>query len=177
MKVSIFKSLLVGIGIFALSAFAANAQDTKWSVGVNGLYGTEIKSFAVGAKLQYDVTNHIRLEDAFNYFFKKDGVSMWEENLNVHYLFNITDNLRFYPLAGFTVVGVKFDSSIDIPKEYQQYIPDAGSSSSDIYFGANLGAGIEYLLTSHLAVGVEGKYSLVKDVDQAVFGVGITYKF
>ncbi len=179
MKLSILrKSLVVGVWL-TISAVSVFGQ-SRFAVGVNGLYGTEIKSFAVGAKVQYDITSHFRAEDAFNYFFKKDGVSMWEENVNLHYLFYIGDKFRVYPLVGFTVVGVKFDMNSAIPAEYQQYAEMAGvsgGSSSDTYFGGNAGAGIEYLVTPHLAVGLEGKYSIVKDVDQAVFGLGVTYKF
>lgn len=175
MKMSILKRVLVGGLLLTISAVSAYGQG-KFAVGINGLYGTQIKSFAVGAKVQYDITSHFRAEDAFNYFFKKDGVSMWENNVNVHYLFYLGEKFRIYPLAGFTIVGTKIDTKSAVPAEYQQYIGDAGKSSKT-YFGGNVGGGIEYLITPHLAVGVEGKYSIVKDVDQAVFGLGVTYKF
>lgn len=175
MKMSILKRVLVGGLLLTISAVSAYGQG-KFAVGINGLYGTQIKSFAVGAKVQYDITNHFRAEDAFNYFFKKDGVSMWENNVNVHYLFYLGEKFRIYPLAGFTIVGTKIDTKSAVPAEYQQYIGDAGKSSKT-YFGGNVGGGIEYLITPHLAVGVEGKYSIVKDVDQGVFGLGVTYKF
>lgn len=177
MKMSILKRVLVGGLLLTISAVSAYGQG-KFAVGINGLYGTQIKSFAVGAKVQYDITSHFRAEDAFNYFFKKDGVSMWENNVNVHYLFYLGEKFRIYPLAGFTIVGTKIDTKSAVPAELQQYIGDAGKSSgSNTYFGGNVGAGIEYLITPHLAVGVEGKYSIVKDVDQGVFGLGVTYKF
>lgn len=175
MKMSILKRVLVGGLLLTISAVSAYGQG-KFAVGINGLYGTQIKSFAVGAKVQYDITSHFRAEDAFNYFFKKDGVSMWENNVNVHYLFYLGEKFRIYPLAGFTIVGTKIDTKSVVPAKYQQYIGDAGKSSKT-YFGGNVGGGIEYLITPHLAVGVEGKYSIVKDVDQAVFGLGVTYKF
>ena len=175
MKMSILKRVLVGGLLLTISAVSAYGQG-KFAVGINGLYGTQIKSFAVGAKVQYDITSHFRAEDAFNYFFKKDGVSMWENNVNVHYLFYLGEKFRIYPLAGFTIVGTKIDTKSAVPAEYQQYIGDAGKSSKT-YFGGNVGGGIEYLITPHLAVGVEGKYSIVKDVDQAVCGLGVTYKF
>ncbi len=179
MIMDILKRVLVGGLLLTISAVSAFGQ-SRFAVGVNGLYGTEIKSFAVGAKVQFDITSHFRAEDAFNYFFKKDGVSMWEENVNLHYLFYIGEKFRVYPLAGFTVVGVKVDMKSVIPAENQQYAEMAGvsgGSSSKTYFGGNAGAGVEYLITPHLAVGIEGKYSIVKDVDQAVFGLGVTYKF
>lgn len=175
MKMSILKRVLVGGLLLTISAVSAYGQG-KFAVGINGLYGTQIKSFAVGAKVQYDITSHFRAEDAFNYFFKKEGVSMWENNVNVHYLFYLGEKFRIYPLAGFTIVGTKIDTKSAVPAEYQQYIGDAGKSSKT-YFGGNVGGGIEYLITPHLAVGVEGKYSIVKDVDQGVFGLGVTYKF
>lgn len=177
MKLSILKKALVSVVFLTIPAVSAFGQ-SMFAFGVNGLYGTEIKSFAVGAKVQFETTSHFRVEDAFNYFFKKNGVSIWEDNLNLHYLFYIGEKFRVYPLAGLTLVQVKYDMKSAIPAEYQQYIGDAGkSSSSKTYFGGNVGAGIEYLITPHLGVGLEGKYSIVKDVDQAVFGLGVTYRF
>lgn len=180
MKLSILKKALVGVVFLTIPAVSAFGQ-SMFALGVNGLYGTEIKSFAVGAKVQFETTSHFRVEDAFNYFFKKNGVSIWEDNLNLHYLFYIGEKFRVYPLAGLTLVQVKYDMKSAIPAEYQQYAEMAGvgsgSSSSKTYFGGNVGAGIEYLITPHLGVGLEGKYSIVKDVDQAVFGLGVTYRF
>ena len=151
---SILKRVLVGGLLLTISAVSAYGQG-KFAVGINGLYGTQIKSFAVGAKVQYDITSHFRAE-----------------------LFYLGEKFRIYPLAGFTIVGTKIDTKSAVPAELQQYIGDAGKSSgSKTYFGGNVGGGIEYLITPHLGVGLEGKYSIVKDVDQAVFGLGVTYKF
>lgn len=44
-------------------------------------------------------------------------------------------------------------------------------------FGVNLGAGVEYAISSNLSVNFELKYQLISDFNQAVFGVGVAYKF
>ena len=44
-----------------------------------------------------------------NYFFKNDGLSMFDINANIHYLFPIASNISLYPLAGFTYTNWHLD--------------------------------------------------------------------
>ena len=48
---------------------------------------TEIESIGLGLKYQYNITDQIRIEPSMNYFFKNDGLSMFDINANIHYLF------------------------------------------------------------------------------------------
>lgn len=180
------------MSFIALGMGSACAQKGEKAVGVNLGYGTEISNLGIGAKFQYGITDAIRTEASFNYFLKKDGASMWDVNVNAHYLFPIVDRFKVYPLLGLTYANCKADmgwsNDAMTPEEIQDLI-DAGiindasevtgetSSASEGKFGVNLGAGIQYDLSNKIAINFEVKYQLIKDFNQAVFGVGVAYKF
>lgn len=146
----------------AMTSLFASAQAKTAAVGLNLNYGTEIESLGLGVKGSYCFTDHIRGEASFNYFFPKDHFTMWEINANAHYLFNIGDKFKVYPLVGLTYVHGHL-SGFDTP--------DTGK------FGVNLGGGAQYDLTDHLMLNFEVKYSLVSDLDQCVISLGAAYKF
>ena len=139
----------------------ASAQKGEMAVGGNLLYGTEINMLGIGGKFQYGITNDIRGEASFNYYFPNNGFHMWDLNLNAHYLFSIAPKFRAYPLAGLTVVS----------KNYTH------TDESVTHLGLNLGGGCEYDLRPNIIVNAEFKYSIVSSIDQAVFSVGAVYKF
>ena len=108
-------------------------------------------------------------------------------SLNVHYLIPISEKFRVYPLAGVSYIYWKadYEGAVDdalggygdlIPDEMKDELyGDVDDSESKI--GFNLGAGVEYDLTDKLSIFAEGRYQFVSDFDQAVIGVGLTYKF
>ena len=168
----------------ALVSVVAFAQQGEKAVCVNLSYGTEISNLGIGVKGQYGLTDAIRLEAGFDYFLKKDYLSMWDINVNAHYLFPINEKFKVYPLVGLTYTswsldgeGV-FDDVWEGVYDYDDYYDEEedGSNSSG-KFGVNLGAGIQYDITDKWAVNFELKYQLISDFNQAVFGLGIAYKF
>ena len=167
-----------------LMGISASAQQGEKAAGINLSYGTEHKALGIGVKGQYGITDAIRAEASFDYFLKKDGLSMWDINLNVHYLFPLTDKLKVYPLAGLTFTNWKYEETIEIEVDpmFAQYLTEddltIGSvSGSESKFGVNLGAGLQYDLTEKLALNVEAKYQFVSDFDQIIFSLGVAYKF
>ena len=62
------------------------AQKGRQAIGFGLSYGTEIESAGLGIKYQYNITNPLRIEPSFNYFFENDNVSMLDLNVNFHYL-------------------------------------------------------------------------------------------
>ena len=155
------KKFLALVLIAAMGCGYAAAQKGVMGVGGNLLYGTEINMLGIGGKFQYGITNDIRGEASFNYYFSNNGFHMWDINANAHYVFPIAEKFKAYPLAGLTVVNKSY-SDID---------------DSITRFGLNLGGGCEYDVTPNITVNFEFKYSIVSTIDQAVLGLGAVYKF
>lgn len=157
--------ILVAVVCFSV----ANAQEKgSMAAGVNlnlgFAYPGSYSNVGLGAKFQYSFTDHIRIEPAFTYFFKKDYLSMWDLMANVHYVFPMAnDKLNLYPLAGLGVLGAK--ASV------------LGYSSSTTDFGINLGGGVEYKITKSIALGAEVKYQIVSDYGHMGIQIGATYRF
>ena len=127
-------------------------------------YDGDYNNVGIGFKYQYSVTDQIRIEPEFTYFFKKDYVSMWDLMVNAHYIFKVADNkVNLYPIVGLGVLGTK--------ASYYGY------SSSDTDLGVNLSGGAEYRLTPNIIVGAELKYQLASDWDHLGLQVGVTYSF
>lgn len=176
--------------ILAMSLLTAStfAQKGEKAAGVNLGYGTEISNLGIGAKFQYGITDAIRAEASFDYFLKKDGLKMWDVNINAHYLFPIVDKFKVYPLVGLTYSNWNI-GSMDIyawsddngneewDEGEERYDGEYEGSGSTGKFGVNLGAGIEYAITNRLNVNFEVKYQLISDFSQAIFGIGLAYKF
>ena len=167
------KKLLCLLVFFA--SVVTYAQKGDMSIGVQAGYGSEIESLGLGVNFTYNVTDNIALVPSFDYFFGKDesGVetSMWDFNADVHYNFTIADKMYAYPLAGLTYTSWKAEASgfgVTV-------------SSTDGYFGINLGGGFMYDVTPNIGLGAELKYQLLtgdgSDGSQVVFGVKATYKF
>ena len=185
------KKLLLIVGIALLSVYSASAQEGDKAVGLDLSFGSEIKSLGIGAEFQYGISDVVRGELSFDYFIKKDGVSMWNIDLTGHYLFNIDDDVTVYPLLGLTYVGVNYDfSSSDSDFETCEYDDEewgslgrsslsrsSSFSMSDSKIGVVFGGGVDYSLTDEISLGAELKYSLVNTYDQLVLSVSAKYKF
>ncbi len=165
------------IALMAFVGMSAYAQCEKgdMAAGVNVAYGTKdgFSNFGLGAKFQYNLTDAIRIEPSATYFLKKDNISMWDVNVNLHYLFNVAEKFTLYPLAGVSLVGVK--ASYD-GFEYGGYEIEGGSAS-DSKFGFNVGAGAQYWLTETFGLNFDFKYQIVSEMDRPVFSLGGVFKF
>lgn len=176
------KKLMVMLCAVVMGIGSLAAQKGQSAAGLNFGYGSEMESFAIGAKYQYGITDAIRGEAAFNYFLEKNGVSMWGIDVTAHYLFNVGENFKVYPLAGVTYASAKVEwegYSVNVPGYGS--VGTEGGSASEGAFGVNIGAGAEYSITENIAIGIEAKYQkLFGDLDafdQALVNVGVTYKF
>ena len=157
------------IVLFSMMFFimgSAFAQKGIQAAGVHLSYGTEIESFGIGLKYQYNITDNIRLEPSMNYFFENNDIDQFDINANAHYLFPMASNVRVYPLAGLTFARWSFPQLI------------GGKFSNDATrLGINIGGGAEMDITDKLMLNFELKYQLVNDFDQAIFNLGIAYMF
>lgn len=169
----------------------ASSDDSRGAIGVNVSLATgDIGTIGFGAKAQYRFIDQFRGEASFNYFLKKDYFSSWDVNLNFHYLIPVANSIKVYPLAGVTYKRVITDTedalgdwsdlfgSIGYGSSYSSSSSDDSNSSySDGYFGANLGAGVDFDLSDSWKLNFETKYQLISDYGQVVFTVGAAYKF
>ena len=157
--------LLVCAAVMSLSA---SAQAGDKALGAQLVFGSETNSLGFGVKGQYYFTDHIRGEGSFDYFFKRKGLSMWDVNANVHYLFDVADKFKVYPLAGLGYTNWSYK---------YEYAGAPVVEGSDGRLAVNLGGGVEYELTKNLNVNAEAKYQIISNYNQLVLGVGVAYKF
>ena len=157
--------LLVCAAVMSLSA---SAQAGDKALGAQLVFGSETNSLGFGVKGQYYFTDHIRGEGSFDYFLKNKGISMWDINANVHYLFDVADKFKVYPLAGLGYTNWSYK---------YEYAGAPVVEGSDGRLAVNLGGGVEYELTKNLNVNAEAKYQIISNYNQLVLGVGVAYKF
>ena len=149
-------------------SLSASAQAGDKALGAQLVFGSETNSLGFGVKGQYYFTDHIRGEGSFDYFFKRKGLSMWDVNANVHYLFDVADKFKVYPLAGLGYTNWSYK---------YEYAGAPVVEGSDGRLAVNLGGGVEYELTKNLNVNAEAKYQIISNYNQLVLGVGVAYKF
>lgn len=155
-------AMLVSIGAFA--------QKGEKNVGAHVLYGTDAKNIGLGVKYQQNITDIIRLEAVGDYYLKTDGFTMFDVNVNGHYLFPLSDKVTAYPLVGINYTHWKQDWEV----EYDGIEMDFGGFK-DSSIGLNIGGGIQYKLTDKIRIGAELKYQTISGASTAVIGAGITY--
>jgi outer membrane protein X len=153
------KKVLMSICL-VLSSMSTFAEQGETWVGLNLDLGlnTNNVNFGVGAKGQYEFLNNIRAEASFNYFLKKNYCTMWDVNLNAHYLIHF-GQLTVYPIVGVGLMDRTYENTTFVIKG--QVISDFGSSLSDRLFGFNAGAGVDYPVRDWMKVYAEVKWQFV----------------
>lgn len=151
--------------LFALGTAAFAQSKGDMAIGGNLNYGSET-SFGIGAKFQYNITNRLRLEPEFNYYFQKDHVSYWDTGASIHYLFPVASDVTLYPLVGLGYGQGKWHGG-------------EGWSYTNGYFQAKIGGGAEFKLSNSWKLNIEPKYQFMDSDDdgQFVINVGISYCF
>ena len=158
-------------------SLSASAQAGDKAVGAQLVFGSETNSIGLGVKGQYYFTDQLRGEASVDYFFKNKGVSMWDINANVHYLFDVANKVKVYPLAGLGYTNWSYTNDVIVIDENGNK-RTTEFKGSDGRLAINLGGGAEYELTKDLSVNAELKYQIVSNnYSQLVLGVGVAYKF
>ena len=160
---------LMMIACMMLLSVGAFAQDGKMAVGANLNYGfaDNYKQVGFGAKFQYEFIENFRAELGGKYFLKKDELSVWNANLNLHYLIPVAESFKVYPILGGALLGMSFDGE------------------SETMFGFNAGAGAEYALNEQLKLEFEAIYQYAKKTkngyewkcDWPIISLGVAYVF
>ena len=175
MKKKILKRVaILSIAMVTISLSAGAQERGDMAAGANLLFGTTsgYSNIGFGANFKYNIIDQVRLAAEFDYFLKKDYVSMWSVNVYGHYLFSVADNVIIYPLAGLGIIGAT--NSYPAYSLFGYDTP-AGSLSSS-HFDFAIGGGAEYDLTSHFALNGE----LRLQFDAGIFfcvALGAAYKF
>ncbi len=86
------KKIFIFLGLMFVMLSSTYAQKGRQAIGFGLSYGTEIESAGLGIKYQYNITNPLRIEPSFNYFFENDNVSAefalgrnWAMNVEFRY--------------------------------------------------------------------------------------------
>lgn len=161
------KKLLLTL-CMALMAISASARfisepsmQGESAIGAHVLFATKFPNPGVGLRYSYFIVDHVRAELMFDYLFKNKGYTMWDINANAHYVWNIGESFRIYPL-----VGVFFASWKDHPLD-----------DIDNRVGVNVGAGIQLKIVDNLWLGAEAKMQEMRHYHQGVFNLNATYCF
>lgn len=150
--------VLLMLTVFTLGAYAQTQQGQS-SVGLNIGYGFDSENATLGVDYRYSLTDAVRLNPSLTALVKNDGLSAWMIDMNAHYVVKLSEMFGFYPLAGLSL------SFWDI------------HGYNATRFGANIGLGGEVYATQNLTVGLDIKYNIIKDFDQAMMAVRVGYNF
>lgn len=156
------KYILMAIVAIA-TVFAASAEKGDVSGAAQFVYASKHSMAGLGVQVQYEPVTNFRLAPEFIYFFKDDGLSALNVNLNLHYIIPTSNSVSIYPLAGFS---------------YGHYMVDAiGGNVSDDHCGANVGMGAQYQIKNRLHFFTEERFQIMKDFNQSVTVLGLKYTF
>lgn len=160
-----FKSLFIALALI-FGVGAAYADEGDHGAGVTFGFGTGngMNNFGIGVRYNYMLSDNVRIEPSFMYYFDTDDFTQKDLSFNAHYLFNMADDkFHIYPIFGVTALFGK-----------EKFVDD-----SDHYMrmGCNIGAGIQYDVNDDFALIGEAKYKLVKDFANVHFAVGCLVTF
>lgn len=150
-------TILLSLLCICLGAFA-QTQRGHSSVGFNVGYGFESENATLGVDYRYCITDEVRIAPSLTYFVKADDLSAVAIDLNAHYVIKLSDVFGFYPLAGVDLAFWK-------------------RKGRTTRLGVNVGIGGEIYATEQLSLGLEVKYNIVKDIDQALLALRVGYSF
>lgn len=155
--------VIVLLSVFSLGVFAQKHRGDS-SFGLNLGYGFDSENVLLGIDYRFNMTDELRLVPSITHFIKNDFHSAWAIDMNAHYVFPLSEYFGFYPLGGLGLSFWKWDVGNDL-------------SHNETRFGANLGLGGELYASKELTVGLEVKYHIIKDYDQAMFALRVGYNF
>ena len=146
------------LALISMSSMAQSKGDM--AAGVRLLYSTEVENVGAGVFLRYMLTDNLRGEGSFDYFFEKNDINMWNINANVHYLCPTSTSTRVFPLIGLGIANIYSDMV-----------------HNSVKLCMNLGAGFEADVAKDLSLVVEAKYQIISHHNQFVPSLGVAYKF
>ncbi len=146
----------------------ASAADFGTSLGANFVYASKHSQKGIGINYKINFTDNFRVSPEFQYFFSNNKFKAWDANANLEYTIPIIENCNVYPLVGFSYS--HWTERMNVPNV------DKAANTYD-RIGGNLGAGIEYYVSSNIAINAEIRAQIMKNFSQCVIGVGARYLF
>ena len=151
------KFLMIACMMLFSTAMFAEKGDMFVGAGLSYGFHSDYKNFGIGVKGQYEIFNNFRADAQIDHFFKHEGLSMSDININLQYLLG-DGNLRYYPLAGLALVG---------------HSTNAFGFLEEMKAGFNIGAGAELPITDKWKVFAEAKYQIVEDWGRFIPTIGV----
>lgn len=155
------KKVLLSLAFMTIALGVFAQKQGESSVGFNLGYAFDTENATLGIDYRYSFTNAFRIAPSLSYYTKSSGLSAFVIDANVHYLFPLSDQFYFYPLAGLNLAFWDY-----------KYLDDTESE-----LGINIGLGGEFLVSEQVSLGLELKYVAISDADQALAAVRIGYRF
>ena len=152
---------VVLVFLFAVMTLGLYAQQGASSVGLSVGYALDSENTTVGIDYRYNVSDDVRIAPSLTHFMKHGGMSAWALDFNAHYVVKLDPSFGFYPLGGVNLTFFDWVNGYDTVSR----------------LGLNIGVGGEVYASRELTVGLEMKYNLIKDFDQALAAVRIAYSF
>jgi outer membrane protein X len=176
------KRILVSFALClaGLTSFAQHKGDV--GLGINfGVApcvesGVSLTNVGLGAKFRYNVSNPVRLEADFDYWFKSKSIDFLDLSANVHYVFNAGNKFHIYPLLGIGYARVNSSCGItDYDIDYNGNLNVETGSVGVNRFLVNVGAGVDYDVTDKIALGFELKYQYIQDFSRLPITFSLTF--
>lgn len=142
-----------------MTVLGARAESGDISLGAQFAYASKNSMAGLGVQLQVEPANRFRIAPEFMYYFKNNGVSAINANVNLHYVIPTSTSFAIYPLLGFTYANYKWEHV------------------SDDHCGANVGVGAEYRIQPRLHFFTEERFQIIEDYNQSVTVLGLKYTF
>ncbi|MDR2533786.1 MAG: porin family protein [Tannerellaceae bacterium] len=161
-KAAILFALII---CFLASASAALAQKGLFAVGGNLAISFDSETFYAGIspKAQYYFSDHFRGEGAATFFLPKNSLMYLDIAVYAHYLFDINDQARIYPVVGTGIYALSREKSIDL----------------SAWPTLAVGGGIEYDFNERWTINGELKYKIASNTSYSfgMLSMGLAYKF
>ena len=173
------KKLLILMCVALLSMGSQAQEKGDFAIGLHGgvnftkIAGSSefVTNFGIGAFGQYSFNSHWRVELEGTYHPMKDHVSDFLLGLTVHYLFDIGENVKLYPLLGYGLSFVHAEEYTE--SEGGSTFHFSGNNNTD--GGIQLGLGLQYNIGDNWFISGEYKFQpgILGDGHVLLAGVGI----
>jgi outer membrane protein X len=152
------KLMMIACMMLFSTAMFAEKGDMFVGGGFSYGIGSDYKNFGIGVKGQYEILTNFRADAQVDHFFKHDGWSLSDININLEYAFPVSDAINVYPLAGLAFVGFSENNF---------------GFMSHAKVGFNIGAGAELPVNDKWKVFFDAKYQVISDAGRFIPTLGI----